>query len=163
MQLLDYPEKVPNPMDLGTVKKNLAEGKYATVLEAAADVRLTFSNCMTYNDAGSAVHSCAESLFRRFEESHSRRFKDDFNATRHPVEEERQKFSKDLFRVDVCEVKEAMNMLRELAPGAVESDTSSEFVVNIDALAPQVKSCRVFMHASPCKNGSVYTQLCLPM
>lgn len=55
MGLTDYPSIVKHPMDLGTIKFNLESNKYATLDEAAADVRLVWSNCMLYNRNGSEV------------------------------------------------------------------------------------------------------------
>lgn len=53
--LMDYPEIVKTPMDLGTVKANLEQGKYESVDDAAADIRLIWTNCMLYNSSGSEV------------------------------------------------------------------------------------------------------------
>jgi hypothetical protein len=57
LQLLDYPEVVKKPMDLGTIKKRLEENYYTKVEDVAADIRLVWSNCMLYNRDGSEV-SC---------------------------------------------------------------------------------------------------------
>lgn len=55
--LLDYPEVVKKPMDLGTVKSKMESNQYTTVEEVATDVRLVWSNCMLYNRDGSEVKS----------------------------------------------------------------------------------------------------------
>ena len=55
MGLLDYPEVVLNPMDLGAVRQRLEAGQYATQEEALRDVRLVWSNCKLYNRDGSEV------------------------------------------------------------------------------------------------------------
>ena len=34
-------------MDLGTVKRKVAEGRYASVFDAAEDVRLVWKNCVS--------------------------------------------------------------------------------------------------------------------
>lgn len=44
----DYKDKVPKPMDYGTVTGNLLEGRYQSVDDFAADCRLVISNCATY-------------------------------------------------------------------------------------------------------------------
>jgi hypothetical protein len=67
MGLLDYPALIKKPMDLGTIRvrfvftsslyfliatgqdKALAGG-YKTAEEIAADIRLVWTNCMTYNE-----------------------------------------------------------------------------------------------------------------
>ncbi|KAJ9559528.1 LOW QUALITY PROTEIN: hypothetical protein OSB04_004688 [Centaurea solstitialis] len=56
-----------HPMDLGTVKTQLLSGKYVDPWAFAGDVRLTFSNAMTYNPRGNDVHIMAETLSKFFE------------------------------------------------------------------------------------------------
>jgi hypothetical protein len=55
LNLPDYFEIIKNPMDLGTIKKGLEAGKYMLAQDFAVDVRLVFSNAMTYNQPGSEV------------------------------------------------------------------------------------------------------------
>jgi len=68
MGLHDYYDIIKQPMDLGTVKSNLSKNKYSTPSDFAADVRLTFSNALTYNPKGHDVYTMAEQLLTRFEE-----------------------------------------------------------------------------------------------
>lgn len=58
----DYFSVIRHPMDLGTVKSKLGKNKYKEVEDFAADVRLTFSNAMTYNPPGNFVHIMAKEL-----------------------------------------------------------------------------------------------------
>jgi hypothetical protein len=46
--LVDYKKKVPNPMDLGTVRDKLSRGKYTTTAEWYSDAALVFQNALTY-------------------------------------------------------------------------------------------------------------------
>ncbi|XP_047310212.1 transcription factor GTE4-like isoform X2 [Impatiens glandulifera] len=69
--LHDYHDIITNPMDLGTVKNQLASNLYKTPREFAEDVRLTFSNAMTYNPKGQDVHLMTEELLKIFEEKYS--------------------------------------------------------------------------------------------
>ncbi|GLT53582.1 hypothetical protein SLA2020_268450 [Shorea laevis] len=55
-------------MDLGTVKSRLNKNWYKSPKEFAEDVRLTFSNAMTYNPKGQDVHVMAEQLLKVFED-----------------------------------------------------------------------------------------------
>lgn len=68
MGLHDYYDIIKRPMDLGSVKANLAKNVYASPGDFASDVRLTFQNAMTYNPKGHDVHAMAEQLLARFEE-----------------------------------------------------------------------------------------------
>uniref|UniRef100_A0A1J3J2W5 Transcription factor GTE8 n=1 Tax=Noccaea caerulescens TaxID=107243 RepID=A0A1J3J2W5_NOCCA len=67
LNIPDYPTIIKHPMDLGTVKKNLASGLYSSPHEFAADVRLTFTNAMTYNPPGHDVHIMGDILCKLFE------------------------------------------------------------------------------------------------
>ncbi|CAN6969914.1 unnamed protein product [Brassica rapa subsp. trilocularis] len=67
LNLPDYLTIIKHPMDLGTVKKNLASSVYSTPHEFASDVRLTFANAMTYNPPGHDVHIMADILSKLFE------------------------------------------------------------------------------------------------
>lgn len=56
----DYPLKVANPLDFGTVKGYLDAGKYTGNMEAfAKDMGQIFENAFTYNARGSTVHDWA--------------------------------------------------------------------------------------------------------
>lgn len=47
LELYDYPKVISKMMDLGTIKRRLERGQYATAHQVAEDVRLVWSNCMT--------------------------------------------------------------------------------------------------------------------
>ncbi|KAL8554861.1 hypothetical protein ACS0TY_002874 [Phlomoides rotata] len=66
--LHDYHSIVKRPMDLGTVKSNLAKNLYRSPSEFAADIRLTFNNALLYNPKTDPVNGMAEQLLARFEE-----------------------------------------------------------------------------------------------
>ena len=53
--LVDYPEIIKKPMDLGTIKGKIESEKYETYEEIAAVIRLVWTNCMLYNRDGSEV------------------------------------------------------------------------------------------------------------
>ncbi|KAF6176109.1 hypothetical protein GIB67_000203 [Kingdonia uniflora] len=66
--LQDYHLIIKHPMDLGTVKSRLDSKWYRSAREFAEDVKLTFSNAMTYNPKGQDVHVMAEQLLKIFEQ-----------------------------------------------------------------------------------------------
>lgn len=45
----DYFEIITEPMDFGTIKRKLQNGKYSTDTEFVNDVLLVFNNCYRYN------------------------------------------------------------------------------------------------------------------
>lgn len=55
-------------MDLGTIEKKLAKGKYKCAGEVAEDIRLVWKNCKTYNADGSDFYLLAENFSEMFEE-----------------------------------------------------------------------------------------------
>jgi hypothetical protein len=68
LELHDYPKIIKKMMDLGTVKRKLERKQYYTAAECADDIRLIWSNCMTYNADGSDFWLLAKSFARRFED-----------------------------------------------------------------------------------------------
>ncbi|KAJ8494268.1 hypothetical protein OPV22_015989 [Ensete ventricosum] len=69
--LHDYHEVIKRPMDFSTIKNQMEakEGSgYKNVREIYADVRLVFTNAMTYNDGRTDIHVMAKTLLEKFEE-----------------------------------------------------------------------------------------------
>ncbi|KAL5998203.1 hypothetical protein ACLOJK_009141 [Asimina triloba] len=67
LNIPDYFTVIKNPMDLGTIKSKIASAAYSSPWGFVADVRLTFSNAMTYNPPGNDVHKMADTLSKFFE------------------------------------------------------------------------------------------------
>ncbi|XP_017258321.1 transcription factor GTE8 isoform X2 [Daucus carota subsp. sativus] len=67
LNLPDYFDVIKNPMDLGTVKKKISSSVYTSPLDFVADVRLAFTNAMTYNPPANDVHLMAATLSKFFE------------------------------------------------------------------------------------------------
>lgn len=71
LQLHDYYDVIKKPMDLGTIRNRMdaKDGSgYKHVQEICDDVRLVFSNAMTYNQEGTDVHVMAKTLSEKFED-----------------------------------------------------------------------------------------------
>jgi len=67
LNIPDYFEKITRPMDFGTIQKKLNAGDYEDVDNFAADVRLVFQNCWTYNPSTSDVYIMGSTLSGIFE------------------------------------------------------------------------------------------------
>ncbi|XP_045804672.1 transcription factor GTE12-like [Trifolium pratense] len=67
LNIPDYFTVISHPMDLGTIKSKLEKNVYFSKEEFAADVRLTFSNAMTYNPPANDVHLMAKELNKLFD------------------------------------------------------------------------------------------------
>uniref|UniRef100_A0A7S0F5U8 Bromo domain-containing protein n=1 Tax=Craspedostauros australis TaxID=1486917 RepID=A0A7S0F5U8_9STRA len=74
--IMDYPQIIKKPMDLGTVKKRISGRKYNTVFDAANDVRLVWTNCMTYNQDGSDFFVIAKRLSKLWEDKFAKFVRD---------------------------------------------------------------------------------------
>lgn len=72
LNIPDYREKIKHPMDLGTIKQKIEASEYVDVEDFASDVRLTFDNCCTYNQAGSDIHTMGLSLLTLFEKHYKK-------------------------------------------------------------------------------------------
>ena len=70
----DYPQIIPKPMDLGTVKQKIERQGYMSVEQCADDIRLIWSNCKRYNGEGSDFYNLADRLSKQFEELFSKEF-----------------------------------------------------------------------------------------
>eukprot|EP00316_Scyphosphaera_apsteinii_P000730 CAMPEP_0119326096 /NCGR_PEP_ID=MMETSP1333-20130426/67457_1 /TAXON_ID=418940 /ORGANISM="Scyphosphaera apsteinii, Strain RCC1455" /LENGTH=559 /DNA_ID=CAMNT_0007334293 /DNA_START=81 /DNA_END=1760 /DNA_ORIENTATION=- len=63
----DYYQIVPDPIDLGTIKKRLESGELNDQEDFAEDVRRVWKNCYMYNQDGTDVHRMAKDLEQWFE------------------------------------------------------------------------------------------------
>eukprot|EP00606_Chrysophyceae_sp_TOSAG23-5_P000811 GSChrysophyteH2.ASY1.ANO1.1617.1 assembled CDS len=60
--LANYGEKVPIPMDLGTVRSKLQRGQFESVHTSMTEMRLVFQNAMAFNPEGHTIHTLAKAL-----------------------------------------------------------------------------------------------------
>ncbi|XP_017700225.2 transcription factor GTE9-like isoform X2 [Phoenix dactylifera] len=67
LNIPDYFHVIKHPMDLGTIKSRIASGAYSSLWGFVSDVRLTFTNAMTYNPPGNDVHIMADIMSKFFE------------------------------------------------------------------------------------------------
>ena len=50
LQIPEYLSIIKNPMDIGTIKKNLKASLYLTLGEVLEQIQLIWDNCKTFND-----------------------------------------------------------------------------------------------------------------
>lgn len=67
LNIPDYPKKIKKPMDLGTIKFRLENGKYHRSSEIIQDIRQVWSNAMLYNPPGNTFHVMAKIISDTFE------------------------------------------------------------------------------------------------
>ncbi|KAM7268406.1 hypothetical protein ACFE04_010572 [Oxalis oulophora] len=68
LNIPDYFTVIKRPMDLGTIKQKLSSGVYSSPLEFLDDVRLTFTNAMTYNPPTNDAYIMADTMSKFFEQ-----------------------------------------------------------------------------------------------
>jgi hypothetical protein len=135
--LLDYKDIVANPMDLGTIKKNIENNFYKTLEDAANDVRLVWTNCMLYNRDGSEYYHLADKFSKAFEDAYGalRHLADeDEDENRTPTAEQRIRLSYEIFKIDNMEMARVLTIIEEECPTALLRKPD-EVMINFDALS----------------------------
>eukprot|EP01035_Chromulina_nebulosa_P018892 gene18892-24688_t len=142
MGLLDYPEIIKKPMDLGTVRKRIETNYYEDVDGIANDIRLIWTNCMLYNRDGSEYYHLADSFSRAFEDAYAalRKLEDSkSDSNRVPSVDERIQLSYDIFKLDNKEMAHVLTILQQNCPSALSHKASvDEVLINIDAFPPNI-------------------------
>ena len=135
--LLDYLQVVEKPMDLGTIKSKIENGKYDTLEQAAQDIRLVWTNCMLYNRDGSEYYHLADKFSKAFEDAYGalRHLADtDDDDSRTPTAEQRIHLSYEIFKIDNMEMAVVLTMIEEECPTALLRKPD-EVMINFDALS----------------------------
>lgn len=133
-------------MDLGQVKKNLEKGKYKSIHEAAADVRLIWKNCMTYNADGSDFYLLAEDMGKQFEEKFNKIVSEFGEAPApsggdvdDPSPEEKRTFAKLLYKLTKEDLGSVITDLDAKCPAALTKNSAEDEVeINVDLISPKV-------------------------
>ena len=115
--LHDYHTLIQKPMDLGTIKKRLHAKLYPTPAEFGDDVRLTFTNAMTYNPVGHDVYIMAEVLKGIFEDWWKNMSKKLEEEKRRVEKEEEMLANDDDSLEDVTDVRRGERDLHSLTRG----------------------------------------------
>jgi hypothetical protein len=143
--LVDYPLLIKKPMDLGLVVKKLEQKQYRTLYECADDVRLVWSNCMTYNADGSDFYVLASNLSKRWEEKYSKTMAElGFTAPPMIKEnkltlEEKRAFAKNLYQISKDELGAVLVELGEKSPAALTKNAQEdEYEINVDRIDPVI-------------------------
>lgn len=56
LNIPQYPIIIKNPMDLGTIKKNLKSHHYASVQDFIEDIQLVWDNCKKFNEVSTVLN-----------------------------------------------------------------------------------------------------------
>uniref|UniRef100_A0A7S0GJY7 Bromo domain-containing protein n=1 Tax=Proboscia inermis TaxID=420281 RepID=A0A7S0GJY7_9STRA len=171
--LFDYPILIKNPMDLGSVQNKLESSEYASINDAAKDVRQIWINCKTYNADGSEFYNLAEGFSKRFEEKFAKLLKDhnitgssgesadgegSSPAAPEPSIEEKKSFAKSLYKITKEQLGKVICILDEKCPAALtKNEAEDEVEINVDNISPSVFHDEVVSYVRSCQGeaGSV--------
>jgi hypothetical protein len=149
--LTDYPNIVKRPMDLGTVKKNMEEGKYETVEEVARDIRQVWTNCMAYNQDGSEYYHLADIFAAKFEtvyadikakcgliSTSNREGRENLlqqALQRVPSLEDKLQFSYEVFKLGKPQLAHVLTVLEDRCPSAMSRRVhEDEVLIQVDMI-----------------------------
>jgi len=148
--LFDYPQIIKRPMDLGLIKKKIDNSEYNSVQQAAEDIRLVWTNCMTYNMEGSDFYKLAKRLSRSFEEKYKAMLKE-LNMESlpgsgpgsadggEPSLEEKRAFAKSLYKLEKEQLGKIILDLDAKCPNAItRNEQEDELEINVDNITSVV-------------------------
>jgi hypothetical protein len=160
--LYDYPQVVKRSMDLGSVKKKIADRKYKSLYQAADDVRLVWTNCMTYNADGSDFFILAKNLSKKWEDKYSKVLKDlqldesseaaggaspggtagpsgHIDASNKMSVDDKKSFARSLYKISKEELGKLIVEVDTKCPSALTKNSAEdECELNVDKLSPQL-------------------------
>lgn len=163
---MDYPTIIKHPMDLGTVKKKIKNKEYATLFECGGDVRLVWSNCMTYNADGSDFFKLAEALKKKWETQYSKLLEEigtsntaaggvgveDSNNNSKDISnkvslQDKRNMAKMLYQITKEDLGRVLVNIESKCPAAIKRNASEdELELNIDAItAPVMQELMTFL------------------
>jgi len=144
LNILDYPKIITNPMDLGTVKKNLIDKEYPTFKEFLDDINLIWNNCRTYNLPGSEIVKMAnhcEKLFNRTLEKTFKNYKSkkvNKNDNEKLTQNEKVKLAY-LIRQQTNEIlQKIVKLLIKEAPKAIDDTDNDKFKIKLELIEYKV-------------------------
>jgi hypothetical protein len=137
-------------MDLGTVKTKLQKKQYKSIAEVGADVRLVWTNCMTYNQDGSDFYKLADTLNKRWEEKYKKLLSDlsSTNMTNAAVAgsasavpegntqiKDRQIFARSLYNISKEDLGKVLVELEVKCPSSITRNAQEDEVeLNVDKI-----------------------------
>jgi len=140
--LIDYPQVIKTPMDLGSIHKKMQHKEYLSVEDFAHDMRLVWQNAITYNSAASMFGVVAGILAQTFE----RRFALITNSQATdpgrpipdrpgwPTFQQKKKFYDLCTRLTLADLNQMVGLVQKGCPAAVQQCGDKEVEVDVDEL-----------------------------
>ena len=145
LNILDYPDIIKHPMDLGTVKKNLLNKVYNTFQDFLSDIDLIWKNCKTYNMNGSEIvkmcNHCEkifkkqmEKLFKNYN-SNSKKDKEKNNHNENVLSmNEKINLTEKIRILSSDGLTQVVNIISKECPDVIENIGSEKIQIKIDLL-----------------------------
>ena len=144
LNILDYPSIIKTPMDLGTVKSNLKDKKYPTFLEFLSDIDLIWTNCRTYNMAGSEIVKMANHCEKAFKKLIEKQFKNYMSksSSKNEIEdndstltmEQKMKLTDKIRVLSNERLTQVVKMIMKECPKGIEDVDSEKLQIKIDLI-----------------------------
>lgn len=134
-------------MDLSQIKRNIENGKYGSINDAAEDVRLIWKNCMQYNADGSDFYILAQNFSKTFEQKFSKLVKEHGTGkaegkgknNTEPTMEEKKAFAKSLYKISKEDLGTLITTLDDKSPAALSKNAGEDEVeISVDNIIPAV-------------------------
>ena len=136
----DYPTIITNPMDLGTVKKNLDNGEYKIFQDFMNDINLIWKNCKTYNQPGSDIVKMANHCEKIFNKNLEKLFKN--YKSKKIIRGDGEKLSSsdkvkfaEIIRTQNNEtLQQIVKLILKEAPKAIDDSDSGKFMIKLGGI-----------------------------
>ena len=137
--LHDYPTIVKRPMDLGTCKKNLLNGKYKIFQELMDDLNLIWENCRLYNLPGSPIVKCGNACEKKMKQLIEKQFKNVKHKVDNtekedklPSEDDKAKLIDNIRHLNNEGLTQIVKKIIRLCPEAIEDIDNDKLQIKVD-------------------------------
>jgi len=142
LNIPDYPQIIKTPMDFITIETKLNSNKYGNAWDFAKDMRLVWSNAMTYNKPGSGIFSVAVTLSKFWERRFAKIEKSSTDGelkgpiveklkARESTQEDRLRFTELIRGLDSKQLGYIVETLEKKCPNAVHEDKNDEVEIEV--------------------------------
>jgi len=140
--LLDYPQVVSQPMDLGSIHKKMERAQYMSTEDYAHDVRLVWQNAITYNSAHSMFGVVASILAQTFDRRFALITRSATADPGRPIPDrpgwptfqQKKKFYDLCTRLTLADLNQMVSLVQRGCQAAVQQCGDKEVEVDVDEL-----------------------------
>ena len=140
LNLPDYPKIIKHPMDLGTCKNNLLNGKYKIFQEFMDDLHLIWENCRTYNQQKSEIVKCGNACEKKLRSLIEKKFKNVKHEAKAPKEdqllsnEDKTDLINKIKELSNDDLTQIVKIILRACPDGIEDIDSDKLQIKVDFL-----------------------------